>query len=150
MPRYDREIASLPEGGGVYGLVLRCDAARRLRVGALGTVTLQPGFYCYVGSARAGLRARLARHLRTRGKRAHWHVDYVRRRTRPIALLVWAREEAHECALSDAVAALAGGSVAGFGCSDCACTSHLHYFRADPAGLLPGLEAVRWVRLGEA
>ncbi len=147
MPRYSREIASLPADGGAYGLVLWCRTAVRVRVGALGLVALRPGWYCYVGSARSGLRARLARHLRTVRKRAHWHIDYVRRRTRPVALLVWEGEEADECALSDAVAALADGSVEGFGCSDCRCASHLHHFVRDPAGRLAGVMGSRWVGL---
>ncbi len=139
MPRYSREAASLPAGGGAYALVLRSAQAVRVRVGALGMIELRPGWYVYVGSARSGLRARLARHLRTVRKRAHWHVDYVRRRTRPVAVLVQAGEGADECALSDAVAALADGSVTGFGCSDCRCRSHLHHFSADPAERLSRL-----------
>jgi sugar fermentation stimulation protein A len=148
MPPYGREIGALPEAGGAYGLLLRCDVKLRVRVGALGVVALRPGFYCYVGSARGGLRARLARHLRSRGKRTHWHVDYVRRRTQPAGVLVWAGQAADECALSEAVAALADGSVKGFGCSDCRCASHLHYFRCDPAGRLGGVSGTRWVALG--
>ncbi len=131
---------------GVYGLVLQCAEPVRVRVGALGLIELRPGYYVYVGSARSGLRARLARHLRTVRKRAHWHVDYVRRRTRPVAVLVVAGEGADECWLSDTVAALADGSVAGFGCSDCRCRSHLHYFSADPADRLARLPG-RLVRL---
>jgi sugar fermentation stimulation protein A len=144
MPRYSHEMAALPAGGGAYGLVLRCEAAARVRVGALGTVALRPGYYVYVGSARSGLRARLARHLRLSGKRMHWHIDYVRRRTRPEAIFYVEGKQADECTLSDAVAASADGSVRGFGCSDCACASHLHYFREEPGRRVGG---ARWVLL---
>lgn len=119
----------------------------RVRVGALGMLTFRPGFYCYVGSARGGLRARLARHLRTRGKRAHWHVDYLRRRCHPAGILVRAGERADECTLSNAVARLADGSVPRFGSSDCGCASHLHYFAEDPGERLRSLHGVRWVGL---
>jgi len=47
-----------------------------IRVGKLGVLPLQPGFYVYVGSAHgpSGLRARLAHHLGP-GSRRHWHID---------------------------------------------------------------------------
>ncbi len=130
------ENAAAPECGA-YILVLRQARERvDVRVGALGTVSFPRGFYCYVGSARKGLPARLARHLRRSGKRLRWHVDYLRQATQPVSVLTWAGEEADECALSRAVDGLAQWSVPGFGCSDCRCSSHLHYFRVDPTGRL--------------
>ena len=121
------------ESGGIYVLVLRHSGRPfRARVGALGTLSFKPGFYCYVGSARGGLKARLMRHLRKGGKRKRWHVDFLRERTEPVGALCWAGEGADECLLSRAVGRLAQGSVPGFGCSDCRCRSHLYYFTADP------------------
>jgi len=149
MRRFAREMESVPDSGGAYGLVLRCDAERlRVRVGALGLIEFPAGHYCYVGSARAGLRARLMRHVRTGGKRTHWHIDYLRRRTRPVGLLVWAGKGADECALSRRVGRVADGNVPRFGCSDCGCESHLHYFAGEAAGRLRGLRGVRWIGLG--
>jgi sugar fermentation stimulation protein A len=125
------DLERVPRRGGTYVLVLRLRGRpRRARVGALGMVAFPPGYYCYVGSVRSGLRSRLARHLRTRGKRKHWHVDYLRALTRPVALLV-AGPGVGECALSRQVAGLSDAGVRGFGASDCRC-SHLHYFAGDP------------------
>jgi sugar fermentation stimulation protein A len=135
------KLDDAPDGGGLYVLVLRAERGLRgLRVGSLGRLDLPAGYYCYVGSARRGLKARLARHLRRTGKRAHWHVDYLRRRARPVEVFVAAVGAATECGLSDAVAALADGSVRGFGSSDCRCAGHLHYFRRDPGDHLRTLE----------
>ena len=125
------ELAHLPDGPGAYVLVLACSRPRRVRVGALGVLAFRPGHYLYVGSARGGLRGRLARHLRRR-KRPRWHVDYLRAACSVAGVVVWPGAGADECALSDAVAAVAQASVAGFGCSDCRCRSHLHYVAREP------------------
>jgi len=45
-------------------------------VGALGTITLERGWQAYVGSARRGRTARVARHLRAQ-KPLRWHADYL-------------------------------------------------------------------------
>ncbi len=140
MRRYGPEARELPAAGGAYVLVLRAAGEPfRARIGALGAIEFRPGFYCYVGSARAGLRARVTRHLR-RVKARRWHMDYLRERTRPAAVYACSGKEADQCRLNAAVAALADGSVRGFGSSDCRCPGHLHYFRSDPSPLLDGLE----------
>ncbi len=147
MRRLNLEDTGVPDGGA-YVLVLRQGRPHvEVRVGALGVIAFGRGFYCYVGSARNGLRARLARHLRRGGKRLHWHVDYLRQATQPAGALAWAEERADECALSRQVARLAQGSVPGFGCSDCRCRSHLHYFRADPTRRLRGASSARLVEV---
>ena len=141
----------LPEEGGAYLLLLqRTGRPAEVEVGALGAVTVRPGFYGYVGSARSGLRARLERHLRTAGKRTHWHVDYLRSRTDPVAVLVWTGEGADECALAALAAGAADGSVPGFGCSDCGCPSHLFYFAREPAAALRALSPAGawWIEMG--
>src|ERR1035438_8832695 len=53
------------------------------RIGRLGALQLQSGFYFYVGSALGpgGVRARLAHHLKP-SRRPHWHIDYLRAHTR--------------------------------------------------------------------
>ena len=142
-----RQAVTAP-GVGVYVLVLRLEEPGiAVRVGALGRVRFEPSYYAYVGSARRALAARLTRHLRRSGKRRHWHVDYLRARTEPVAALAWAGDGVSECALSNAVARLAPGSVPRFGSSDCRCRSHLHHFPADPTEVLldvqphPGVRA---------
>jgi len=138
----------IPVCGGVYVLVLRQPAPRTaLRIGALGVLEFPRGYYCYVGSAGRGLRARVGRHLRGTGA-VRWHVDYLRRRTAPVGALCWTDAAVGECELSRRVGLLADGTVPRFGSSDCDCPGHLHYFRRSPVARLRALapEGMRFVR----
>ena len=126
----------LPPEPGTYALVLSCTARRSIRVGQLGTMRLQPGFYVYVGSALGpgGLRARIMHHLR-RVERPHWHIDYLRMLAQVDQL--WYRCDRmrleHRCA--QALEAVPGVRVPlpGFGASDCRCGSHLFLFKRRPS-----------------
>ena len=64
---------------GTYALVLRSRKLASLRIGRLGTLKLQPGFYVYIGSAfgTGGLQARIKHHQRI-AAHPHWHIDYLR------------------------------------------------------------------------
>ena len=125
---------------GVYALILPVGSPiGNLSVGQLGTLDLHEGHYVYVGSALQGLRQRLERHARRTDKRRHWHIDYLVERVRPRRLLAWPTKRELECRLSRRVAALSDGSVEGFGCSDCDCSSHLYFFESGPQGELEKL-----------
>ncbi len=121
---------------GIYCLVFRNPACTTV-IGALGALAFPAGFHIYIGSAlgSGGLK-RLDRHCRLacgENKRPKWHVDYIL--TDPRFSLVYAvsapTTERLECRLAGT---LGGAGVKGFGCSDCACTSHLLYRRHDPKG----------------
>jgi len=135
--------ASLPAAPGSYLLVLEVVQARRIRVGALGQLALQPGFYVYAGSAfgTGGLAARLAHHLR-RARRPRWHIDYLRRHAIPRE--IWFLQGAQrEHAWARALAARPSATLpcARFGASDCRCAAHLVRFarRPGPGWLRPRL-----------
>ena len=105
-----------------------------LVVGSLGEVTFERGWYAYVGSARRGREARVARHLRA-DKPLRWHADYLFARfPGRVAWLV--DGELSECELADAIAqqieSAAPARLPGasrrpprFGASDCRCAGHL-------------------------
>ncbi|PPC85634.1 MAG: endonuclease III [Methylocystis sp.] len=118
--------ADLPSRPGAYALALRLSAPIDVRIGK-SSATLPAGDYLYCGSARGsgGLRARLARHMRSE-KRAHWHVDQL---TAVASLLgAFVEEQGDECALNAALANLPI-PVAGFGSSDCRrCAAHLRFW----------------------
>jgi sugar fermentation stimulation protein A len=118
-------------GGGAYVLVLRLSRRRRLSVGSLGSVLFRRGCYLYVGSARRGLEARLARHRR-RAKRRRWHVDYLREAADAVSALAVRSSGDLECALAEALGGISGEYAAGFGSSDCGCRSHLFFMPEDP------------------
>jgi len=115
--------------GGVYALFLRVPTGRTVRIGQLGNREFTAGVYVYVGSARNSLSGRISRHLR-HAKKKHWHIDYlldgVTAWPSGVAWKLTSRRV--ECSVSRSVSSSASASVEGFGCSDCDCASHLHYF----------------------
>ena len=132
---------SLPAEPGTYVLVMQIDHQRELSVGRLGTLTLQPGYYLYVGSAQGpgGLKARVERHCRT-AKKQHWHIDYLTSAAPVIE--TWAQtgpsqEHAWAARLGEHLEIACDR----FGASDCRCISHL--FRSPEK---PDLNALRLSR----
>ena len=119
--------------GGTYALLLQLEEPEEIIVGRLGNFAFPAGYYLYLGSALGGLRGRLARHRR-RGKRPHWHIDYLLQRA--LLLEVWsmASEKRLECLWAEVARKLPGAQVPipRFGSSDCRCPSHLIYFAAKP------------------
>jgi Uri superfamily endonuclease len=119
---------------GIYCLVFKTDGCT-IRIGALGDLLFQAGWYIYVGSALgSGGLQRVGRHTslaRLRDKRPTWHVDYLL--ISPEFSLVCAvcaiSRDRYECLLSSE---LDGTRIFGFGCSDCSCISHLFYRDNDP------------------
>lgn len=137
------EPAALPADPGTYALILHCARPVALRVGALGRIHLPAGYYVYTGSALGpgGLRARLGRHI-AGPARLHWHVDYLRARSRCVEIWLAAGAERREHLWAAALAEVADGLVPKFGASDCRCPSHLFRFERQPhlrlvAGRLP-------------
>jgi len=132
-------IASLPSSPGSYALVFSLAERRAVRVGALGSVVLKPGFVIYVGSAfgPGGLRARVSRHARIE-KPLHWHIDYLRchLELEEAWLTTFVERREHEWA------GRLGGrleiAAARFGASDCRCASHLFHTAARPVATIVG------------
>jgi len=120
---------------GVYLLIQCLPAAKRIRVGKLGVFEFAAGYYAYAGSAfgPGGLAARLRHHGR-RARRPHWHIDYLRRHTRIVAIwLGTQRRLEHEW--SAALRRLTGTGVPapGFGSANCGCATHLVRFDHRPS-----------------
>ncbi len=116
---------------GTYALVIFLPRATTIRVGALGAFRFPRGYYLYIGSALNGLNARVARHLRRRGKKRFWHIDYMLEHARVVD--VWTRTGAArlECRWARRALALPNARVVAprFGASDCNCAAHLIYLR---------------------
>ena len=133
---------------GVYILLLALEESATIRCGALGVFTLSAGRYLYTGSAKRGLKARVARHLSPE-KPLRWHIDYLTTATGtsrigavafpvvyPVAFSVAypggvGVKTLSECELNRRAGVLAGQAapVPGFGASDCraGCPAHLWY-----------------------
>jgi Uri superfamily endonuclease len=116
---------------GTYVLALWLERPREISIGRLGAFRFPAGWVLYVGSAfgPGGLEARLGRHWRrlATGKRAHWHVDYVREQS--VWGGAWGSVSSHrlECIWAAELQQLPGAwaIVPGFGASDCRCRAHL-------------------------
>ncbi len=112
---------------GIYALIIQLDEDISVNVGALGNLPFKKGFYAYVGSAQANLEHRIRRHFR-KEKHLFWHIDYLLNNRSASIIKVFYTEAAKsgECMLAQEISK-SGTPVAGFGCSDCRCKSHLFY-----------------------
>lgn len=135
MSESNRETVSVRaiKGGGTYILVIQVGEEQDIVVGSLGRMRFRAGYYLYVGSALAGLGARLARHLR-REKALHWHIDYLLEHGRIEEIWYRLGSQRLECAWAGAMEGLPGVSAphSRFGASDCSCHTHLYYSPARP------------------
>lgn len=110
---------------GIYVLLIELDGPDTVTVGVKWRFDLRKGFYGYVGSALSGLEKRLGRHL-SPVKRLHWHVDYLLS-IAGIRNIIYAETgERKECLMAQTLSRR-WRSIAGFGCSDCNCQSHLFF-----------------------
>jgi Uri superfamily endonuclease len=119
-------------GSRLYVVLSRVPRRTCLRVGSLGEVTLERGWYAYVGSAARAREARVARHLESE-KSLRWHADYLF--TAFPAGRAWLVDgAAGECELAGALAALPGAErrPRRFGAGDCRCPGHLVRFARRP------------------
>ena len=101
----------------------------------MGTLTVEPGFYVYVGSALGpgGIAARVTRHLREE-KSLRWHIDFLRAVTSVTEVWYAVGGEKRECQWAEAISRTRHVTrpMDGFGSSDCDCPSHLFLFRHRP------------------
>lgn len=121
---------------GTYALILSSWKRTVIKIGRLGRMRLERGFYLYVGSALGpgGLHARIAHHAR-HSKRPHWHIDYLRCHTRLDQIWCCRGTARREHVWARAIQELQGASIPlpGFGSSDCDCASHLYFFDRPPS-----------------
>jgi len=110
---------------GIYILIIEVDKAADIAVGKRRNYYFQPGYYAYVGSALSSLEPRLRRHLRAE-KRPHWHIDYFLKKGSIKNIIYAETTQKKECGLVKQLS-LKLPAVAGFGCSDCRCRSHLFF-----------------------
>ena len=115
---------------GVYVLILRMKESKDIRVGKLGRLHFRRGYYSYVGSAQgSGGEKRITRHFNVaQGKNAtrKWHIDYLLPHSEVICAVFSPTNEALECVVAK-ILVENSGAIAGFGCSDCSCESHLFF-----------------------
>jgi Uri superfamily endonuclease len=114
---------------GTYLLIMTLPKDSSVMVGKHGIIHFQKGCYAYVGSALNGLDQRIQRHLRT-NKKTHWHIDYLLPFTEIVEIFYKENNRREECRVAQDLERNFA-SIAGFGCSDCCCKSHLFYGPAE-------------------
>ena len=119
---------------GVYVLIVKINKTISVNIGALGSFTFLKGLYAYVGSAQNNLELRIKRH-RSKDKQMFWHIDYLlnNKTANVIGVYFMRGDKTKECKIARLLKANAE-PIAGFGCSDCHCESHL--FHAENFGFL--------------
>ena len=120
---------------GIYVLVLRLNNDTDITVGKLGELKFRTGFYTYVGSALGtGGFKRVTRHFNVANGKNHvrkWHIDYLLPLTDVISAVLLPTDEALECTVAEKFANFFK-DITGFGCTDCACRSHLFFSGTNP------------------
>ena len=113
---------------GIYVLVIDVRSTINIAAGALGELELNRGYYAYIGRAKKGLAARLARHARSGDKQLHWHIDHLLERADLEEVWIFPLRTG-ECELAGRLEAEGAGraGLRGFGSSDCRCPGHLLY-----------------------
>jgi Uri superfamily endonuclease len=108
---------------GVYVLFFHIEREMELQIGRLGSILFSKGLYAYVGSAQNGLDARIRRHF-SKTKKLHWHIDRLLAHAQILNAYAIPAGKEMECRIALLLSSSYEG-VAGFGCSDCRCDSHL-------------------------
>ncbi len=121
-------------GKGTYTLIISLKREVYLHVGSLGRLHLIHGIYSYTGSAlgpsRHAIYYRVKRHLSFE-KRVKWHIDYLTSiKDSHVFGIVAARTDLkYECRIAELLTRSPFAvPIRGFGCTDCRCVSHLHYY----------------------
>jgi Uri superfamily endonuclease len=137
----------------VYILSIVPRETQCIHVGKHGSVDFDASkTYVYVGSALSGLARRLDRHVKTGGKKLHWHVDYLLQHARITMVHYAITMERKECELASRLGAYPGEfvPVEKFGNSDCReCPSHLYaYAKNDDTKTLDAVLRATFERSG--
>lgn len=119
---------------GIYVLILRLDTDLDITIGKLGIINFKSGYYYYIGSALGtGGFKRVTRHFNVAsGKNLtrKWHIDYLLPHSDVICALLLPTDESLECRVAEELKRYSD-IIPGFGCSDCACKTHLFFSDMD-------------------
>ena len=110
---------------GAYLLIMDLPKDTRILVAKQGMISFKKGWYGYVGSALNGLEQRIQRHCRS-AKKLHWHIDYLLTHVTITRVFIKEGSEREECDLAQHFEQTFE-VIPNFGCSDCACQSHLFF-----------------------
>ena len=128
---------------GIYVIVIKVNKDTNINIGALGNLPFTKGLYAYVGSAQKNLQKRIKRHLRKQ-KHIFWHIDYLLDNPASKTVKIFFKQagKTEECTIAQEIS-IRNEAVAGFGCSDCKCKSHLFQLK-DYGFLQETMQLLEW------
>ncbi len=112
---------------GIYLLLVYLPFTSKIRVGALGEIEFEEGYYVYVGSAQKNLKRRIERHAR-KEKKNKWHIDYLLEHAILEDVCVYELSKEYEEIIAKKLG-LDYPNIRGFGASDSKAGSHLLYIK---------------------
>ncbi|WP_292000403.1 DUF123 domain-containing protein [Caldivirga sp.] len=141
------EFNELSTERGTYVLILNASSLVSINVASLGQVTLNEGYYAYVGSAKVGIKTRVGRHIKLamlKAGKLRWHLDYVLVNSNiTLHSLIYINNSYIEHEVAQALYRHRNIDVAvrGFGSSDCNCVSHFFKLNSsqDPSMFIASL-----------
>lgn len=123
-------MGQLPRDPGIYGLLMHSSGGGALQIGKLGKLSIEPGFYLYLGSAHGpgGIKARVSRYLGS-FRRLFWHIDYLQAVLSVQELWFSFVDSKFEHQTAECLSKLPDWRIPliGFGSSDCNCLGHLFH-----------------------
>lgn len=122
---------------GTYILVIYLRENSKLKIGSLGELEFNKGYYLYTGSAMGNtgsttLENRVKRHIsESKEKRIFWHIDYLLTSQNCIITSIYLIPSLNrlECIIANEISEASDNCIKDFGSSDCKCLSHLYYFQ---------------------
>ena len=117
------DLNDVKRAKGGYILLAFLSSPCSIQVGKLGTILFPGGSYAYLGSALAGFKSRIGRHLHG-NMRLWWHIDYLLAQANLSRAILCETDRRLECLLAQSLVTEIP-FIPGFGSSDCHCQSHL-------------------------
>lgn len=120
---------------GTYAVILLSRVDSDVNIGTRLRLSVQPGYYIYVGSAfgPGGVASRIKHHI-SAVKRPHWHLDYLRQFADVIEVWFTYDTLKRECQWASLISSIGVlySPIKGFGATDCTCSTHLMYSSTRP------------------
>lgn len=112
-----------------YILIIKIDECEILKIGSLGKIKIDKGYYVYVGSGGLNTLKRIKRHF-LKNKRVKWHIDYLTIEYPPYKAYIVVNENVNEIVLSKLLEKKYV-YIPNFGSSDTKDKSHLFYIGSE-------------------
>ena len=109
---------------GAYLLLIYNPKRQKIKIGKLGIILFDKGYYVYVGSGMNSLEKRVNRHF-SKSKKLRWHIDYFLMKSKPLKAILIPSRKKIEDDVASIVKRFSFYEIKNFGASDSKMNSHL-------------------------